>query len=101
RQGRSMGTGRARSGRARAAGEGAIARAGLRRLIGCAAVGRAARKTWWVVVIGVLVFAGCDAPTRPEHTTRLTSLHSTAIVQADGTVSMNAVLQYPNDGGGS
>jgi hypothetical protein len=51
-------------------------------------------------ILGVMLLAGCDAPTRPEHTTRVTDYGITAAVQVNGSVDMQAVVQYPSDDGG-
>jgi hypothetical protein len=50
-----------------------------------------------VVVVGL---TGCDAPTRPEHTTRLTDYGINGALQVNGSVEMNATVQYPSDDGG-
>lgn len=59
------------------------------------------RRAWvGLALLGVAMTAGCDAPTRPEHTTRLTQLVVTAAVQADGNAAMRAEAGYPTDDGG-
>ena len=50
--------------------------------------------------MGLVLLAGCDAPTRPEHTTRIENLDATAAVQPNGDVVMNLGVAYPSDDGG-
>lgn len=55
-----------------------------------------------MVFVGLLVLlAGCDAPTRPEHDTRIERIGVAATVQANGDVKMNASIIYPSDDGGA
>jgi hypothetical protein len=54
-----------------------------------------------VVFVSLVLLAGCDAPTRPEHATRLDHLGLAATVQPNGDVAMNAAIRYPSDDGGS
>jgi len=53
-----------------------------------------------VVFVGVVLLAGCDAPTRPEHTTRIERLDETATMQPNGDVAMKLAVAYPSDDGG-
>ena len=50
--------------------------------------------------MAVLLFAGCDAPTRPEHATRVTTLDVTGAVQPNGDVLVRLLIEFPNDDGG-
>lgn len=59
------------------------------------------RRGWWLTILTLFVLAGCDAPTRPEHTTRIESLDVTAVVQPNGDVAMKMTVTYPGDEGGA
>ena len=50
--------------------------------------------------MGLVLLAGCDAPTRPEHTTRIEKLDAAATVQPTGEVAMNLAVAYPSEDGG-
>ena len=76
--------------------KGAATGTGVRLLVGCAAV----RRAWLLVIVAAFVFTACDAPTRPEHTTRLTDYGVNGALQVNGSVEMNAVVQYPTTDGG-
>ena len=54
----------------------------------------------WAVILAVLVFAGCDAPTRPEHTLRLNRVSADASLQPNGDVALQVRVGYPSDDGG-
>jgi len=53
-----------------------------------------------VVCIGLVLLAGCDAPTRPEHHTSIENLDATATMQPNGDVAMKLGVAYPSDDGG-
>ena len=58
------------------------------------------RQAFVAAVVGVIVLAGCDAPTRPEHTVRLRDYSVTGSFQPNGFVEMQATAQYPSVDGG-
>ena len=53
------------------------------------------------MAIAALPFvAGCDAPTRPEHTTRVVGVQPHIAVQPNGDMTVKADVVYPGLGGG-
>src|SRR4051812_34116304 len=59
------------------------------------------RRGWTLVVVGAVVLAGCEAPTRPEHRTRINRIEMSGALAATGVVEMKAVITYPSDDGGT
>ena len=57
------------------------------------------RRAWAVGILALVAVAGCDAPTRPEHTVRIERL-SVSATQVDDGVSMQVTVNYPSDDGG-
>ena len=53
-----------------------------------------------MVLLGLVLLAGCDAPTRPEHSTSIEKLDAAATVQPNGDVAMRLGVAYPSDDGG-
>ena len=59
------------------------------------------RRAWWLAVLMMPALAGCDAPTRPEHTERLRSIEVTGAIQSDGITTMHESVVFPTDDGGT
>src|SRR4051812_26614232 len=55
-----------------------------------------------VVCIGLVLVAGCDAPTRPEHTTRIAKLDNvSSSIDLNGDVGMATTVYFPSEEGGA
>jgi hypothetical protein len=52
------------------------------------------------LALALVVLSACDAPTRPDHDVRVTSVALTAAVHADGKVSMSSAVTFPDGEGG-
>ena len=57
-------------------------------------------RSWAAVIAVALVLTACDAPTRPEHATLLTDYGVNGTLQVNGSVELQAVVQYPSNEGG-
>ena len=56
---------------------------------------------WAAAIVGVCVLAGCDAPTRPEHTDRFRHVSASVItLKPNGDAVMGGVFEYPSTDGG-
>lgn len=53
-----------------------------------------------VGLVAVATLAGCDAPTRPEHTTRVVHLEQQGAVLVNGDVRLTTTITFPGDDGG-